>query len=138
MGPDLLDQEELWALADEIRSRFWPENILPVDAGRIVEFRLHLHILPCRSLLSQTGLLAFLKRDLTGVVVDHDCCMDDGLLPRMHFSFAHEMGHYFIHRDLYLQLRHRSLPEWKDFTLNPPKKNIAPWNGRPMSSPLDF
>ena len=54
MDPPPLAQEEVWALADEIRSRYWPENTFPVDTEAIVEFRLHLGIEPCHPLLSQT------------------------------------------------------------------------------------
>jgi len=122
MDPPPLTQEEVWALADEIRSRYWPENTFPVDTEAIVEFRLHLGTEPCHSLLYETGLLAFLKRDLKGVAVDHDSYMDEELLPSMGFSFAHEIGHHFIHRDLYSKLSHRCSREWKDFILNLPEE----------------
>jgi hypothetical protein len=65
-----IEKEDFWALTDQTREKYWPENTLPVDTEAIVEFRLRLKIEPCHSLLSMMGMVAFLKRDLQGVVVE--------------------------------------------------------------------
>jgi hypothetical protein len=65
-----IEKEELWDLAGGLWAQYWPENTLLVDTGAIGEFRLRLKIDPCHSLLSQMGMVAFLKRDLKRVVVE--------------------------------------------------------------------
>ena len=39
----------------------------------------------------------------------------------MRFSFAHELGHLFLHKDLYTKLGIDSPEGWKDFILNVPE-----------------
>jgi hypothetical protein len=95
-----------------------------------VEFRLRLKIEPCHSLLSQVGMVAFLKRDFSGIVVDHYCYGKEQYLPRMRFFFAHEMGHYFPHRDLYSRVLFRSPKEWKAFILTLPEEEYRAFEGQ--------
>ena len=47
-----IDKKDLWSIADDIRNTYWPEDRLPVDIEKIVEFRLNLLIKPkCSTLL---------------------------------------------------------------------------------------
>ena len=39
-----IDKKDLWSIADDIRNTYWPEDRLPVDIEKIVEFRLNLLI----------------------------------------------------------------------------------------------
>ena len=120
MGPQefickWLDRRELWKIAESVRESHWPEGTLPVDTEKIVEFRLRLNIEPKHGLFSAIDMDAYLKMDLTGIVVDHDFYMNDKFANRMRFSFAHELGHYFLHRDIISALRFDTAHEWKEF-----------------------
>jgi hypothetical protein len=116
-----IEPTSLWNIADETRNKYWPESKLPINTEEIVEFRLRLNIEPVKYLLSTIDIDAYLKRDLTGIVVDYDCYMNDKFANRMRFSFAHELGHLFLHKDLYTTLGIDSPEGWKDFTLNVPE-----------------
>jgi hypothetical protein len=116
-----IDPASLWNIADETRAKYWPESKLPVNAEEIVEFRLRLNIEPLKYLLSTIDIDAYLKRDLSGIVVDYDCYMNDKFANRMRFSFAHELGHFFLHKELYVRFGITSPEEWKDFILNVPE-----------------
>jgi hypothetical protein len=116
-----IDPVSLWNIADETRKKYWPESTLPVNTEEIVEFRLRLNIEPVKSLLSTVDIDAYLKRDLSGIVVDYDCYMNDKFANRMRFSFAHELGHFFLQRDLYTKFGIDSPEGWKDFILNVPE-----------------
>ena len=111
----------LWNIADETRNHYWPESKLPVNTEDIVEFRLRLDIEPVKNLLSTIDIDAYLKRDLSGIVVDYDCYMNDKFVNRMRFSFAHELGHFFLHKELYMKFGISSPEDWKDFILNVPE-----------------
>lgn len=111
----------LWNIADETRNNYWPESKLPVNTEDIVEFRLRLDIEPVKNLLSTIDVDAYLKRDLSGIVVDYDCYMNDKFANRMRFSFAHELGHFFLHKELYMKFGISSPEHWKDFILNVPE-----------------
>ena len=116
-----IEPASLWNIADETRNKYWPEPKLPVNTEEIVEFRLWLNIEPVKYLLSTIDIDAYLKRDLSGIVVDYDCYMNDKFANRMRFSFAHELGHYFLHKELYTKFGVDSLGDWKEFILNVPE-----------------
>lgn len=64
---------------------------------------------------------AYLRSNLSGIVIDHDCYMQDKFANRLRFSLAHELGHYFLHKDVYSSLTLESIEDWKDFILNVPE-----------------
>ncbi|MGO9620823.1 MAG: ImmA/IrrE family metallo-endopeptidase [Desulfobaccales bacterium] len=113
-----IDQNQLRELAEQKRQKYWPEGILPVDTTKIIELRLRLEVEPMFDLLSTLDVDAYLKTDLSGIVVDHDCYMNDKFLNRLRFSMAHELGHYFLHREIYSSLSLSSPEDWKEFIQN--------------------
>jgi hypothetical protein len=96
-----IDKEDLWDRADKFRSEYWPEQFLPVDIEQIVEFRLKLDIVPMHNLQSDNDMEACLKLDLSGIVVDYDRYMNTKYANRMRFAFAHELGHFLLHKHIY-------------------------------------
>jgi hypothetical protein len=116
-----IDKNRLRELADQKRQEYWPEDILPVDTTKIIELRLKLEVEPRFDLLPTLDMDAYLKTDLSGIVVDHDCYMQDRFANRLRFSMAHELGHYFLHREVYSTLSLNSPEEWKEFILNVPE-----------------
>lgn len=116
-----IDKNQLRKVADQIRQEYWPEDILPVDTTKIVELRLKLEVEPRFDLLSARDMDAYLKTDLSGIVVDHDCYMQDRFANRLRFSMAHELGHYFLHKEIYSNLSLVSPEDWKGFILNVPE-----------------
>jgi len=111
-------RKDLHRFADEIRSKYWPKNLLPIDMEKIIELRLGLDIEPMIGLFSMIDTEAWLKINLTGIVVDNDRYMNDKFINRLRFSLAHELGHYLLHKDIYSNLPFNSLEKWKDFMTN--------------------
>jgi Zn-dependent peptidase ImmA (M78 family) len=109
-----LRPEEIRDCAEAVRNRFWSAGKLPVNVEAIVEFKLKLDIEPEHNLMQQTDMEAYLRSDLAGIVVDHDHYMDEKFANRMRFSFAHELGHFFLHRDFYTTVVFESAAEWKE------------------------
>lgn len=108
-----IPKEDLWQTVHSFREKYWPENTLPVDMEKIVEQRLRLSIEPIHSLLDDLDVDAFLKLDLSGIVVDYDCFMQERFQNRIRFSFAHEVGHFVLHKDIYEKIPFTSPEEWK-------------------------
>jgi hypothetical protein len=115
------DKNDFWKIADEVRDKYWPEGTLPIDIETIVEFRLNLDIEPKHNLFSEIDMDAYLKRDLSGILVDYDFYMNEKFANRIRFSFAHELGHFFLHKDIYSQLALVSVDDWKNFIVNVPE-----------------
>jgi hypothetical protein len=104
-----IPKEDLWQTVRSFREKYWTENTLPVDMEKIVEQRLRLSIEPIHSLLDDLDVDAFLKLDLSGIVVDYDCFMQERFQNRIRFSFAHEVGHFVLHKDIYEKIPFTSL-----------------------------
>ena len=117
-----IDREKLWGIADNFFRKYWPEGTLPVDMEKIIQDRLKLYIDPKHNWKAEIDMDAFLRRDLTGIVVDNDCYMEEKFQNRTRFSFAHEVGHLVLHRDIYSQISISSPEEWKDFVLTLPER----------------
>ncbi|HKZ41818.1 MAG TPA: ImmA/IrrE family metallo-endopeptidase [Candidatus Hodarchaeales archaeon] len=112
--------EDIWDCAEDVRNRYWSAEKLPVDVEAIVEFKLKLDIDPENNLMQKTDMEAYLRSDLRGVVVDHDHYMNEKFANRMRFSFAHELGHFFLHKDFYAMIVFESAEEWKEILLSLP------------------
>lgn len=120
-----IEKEELWKITEDFRQTYWPEKDLPVNTETIVEFRLRLDIDPKHGLFSANDMDAYLRSDLTGIVVDHDFYMNDKFANRMRFSFAHELGHFVLHREIISAIRFKSVEEWKRFILGVPERDYG-------------
>ncbi|MFZ2399103.1 MAG: ImmA/IrrE family metallo-endopeptidase [Smithella sp.] len=56
--------------------------------------------------------------DLTAIVVDYDFYMNEKFATRLRFSFAHELGHFFLHKEIFANFNIRTIEDWKNFILN--------------------
>jgi Zn-dependent peptidase ImmA (M78 family) len=93
----------------------WPEGTLPINMEKVIEIRIGLDIEPIHGLLNLIDMDAYLKMDLTGIVIDCDCYMKEKFSNRLRFSLAHELGHYVLHREIYKKMIFTTPQEWKDF-----------------------
>ncbi len=118
-------REEICDCAEGIRNQYWSAGKLPVDVEAIVEFKLKLDIEPEHGLYQFADMEAYLRSDLTGIVVDHDHYMNEKFANRMRFSFAHELGHYFLHREFYEMVDFESAEEWKEILLGLPEADYT-------------
>jgi Zn-dependent peptidase ImmA (M78 family) len=112
--------EDIWDCAEDVRNRYLSSDKLPVDVEAIVEFKLKLNIEPENNLMQTTDMEAYLRSDLRGIVVDHDHYMNEKFANRMRFSFAHELGHFFLHKDFYNMIVFESAEEWENILLSLP------------------
>jgi Zn-dependent peptidase ImmA (M78 family) len=115
-----IDKKDIWDIADEVRHTYWQESTLPIDVEKIVAFRLKLRIEPIHGLFSATDMDAYLMMDSTAIAVDYDSYMNERFASRLRFSFAHELGHFFLHKEVFAAFDIRTLVDWKNFILNSP------------------
>lgn len=120
-----INKSDLWSIADDFRQKYWLEGLLPVDIEKIAEFRLNLRPEPKHDLFSSTEMDAYLKTDLTAIVVDYNFYMNDKYANRMRFSFAHEVGHFFLHQNVLSALDLIDPVAWKNFILDLPEDEYS-------------
>jgi len=118
-------KQDIRKIADGVRATYWPNKGIPVDTENIIEFGIRLDIEPFKGLFSEFTIDAWLKLDFTGIIVDEDRYLNEKFNNRLRFSFAHELGHFFVHRQLIKDLPFNSFQEWKEFLLNMPEKDYG-------------
>lgn len=120
-----ITKEQIWRETENFRAEFWPEGTLPVDIEAIIEKRLKLNIQPEHGLFSELDIDAYLRIDLGGIIVDHNCYMNEKFKNRLRFSFAHELGHFFLHKDIYVSFSVPGPWAWKEFIENTPDREYG-------------
>jgi len=111
-----IKRENLREIADKFREKHWKQDIVPVDMEYIIESELGLNIEPLHG-MSRLIFDAFLRTDLSGIIVDYDQYMDgdNRYAKRLRFSFAHEIGHYVLHDYIYNNLDITTPDDYFDF-----------------------
>lgn len=114
--PPFLRPYEIADRADEFRRLFvTPPDQIPIDIEHIIENVLHIRIEPLENLSrisrrSDLAIDAYLTTDLSRIVVDKDQYVQGQ--HRLKFTLAHELGHWYLHKDAYEAIEYDSI---KDF-----------------------
>ncbi|MCG3149634.1 MAG: hypothetical protein PCFJNLEI_03099 [Verrucomicrobiae bacterium] len=100
------DNPDIWRAADAFREsvELRGHHVPPVDVIYIAEVILKLDVIPLPDLFARQKIDAALLPDLTGFYVDEDAYMswergNPWIEQRLRFSFAHELGHYVLHKE---------------------------------------
>jgi hypothetical protein len=117
-----LRPSELREKVEEFRNTCWKSKTIPVDIEHIIEQELHLEIIPIHDIRQLDRVDAYLKSDLSGIVVDIVQYMDpqNRYANRLRFSFAHEVGHFILHKDVYKHFDIDTPEEYYDFLIHFP------------------
>lgn len=99
--------------ADQVRSTYTKKlNNIPVDIDYIIEFGYRLEVRPLKNLKSSLDMEGMLSKDRTTIFVDNDTYVDDRFYARHRFTLAHELGHYELHKDFYINADFQTPEEW--------------------------
>ncbi len=97
--------ERVWAQAEQFRCEYFKNQLaaLPLDVFTVAELDLRLDIIPFDDLFAKYGMDAMLRNDYTGLYVDAEDYQHLETGPvwkqkRLRFTYAHELGHYMMHR----------------------------------------
>jgi Zn-dependent peptidase ImmA (M78 family) len=107
--------ENIRKAADQFRSRYWPQDIIPVDIFDILEFELDIEIRSVLNLKEAGDVDALLLGDLKTIAVDQNEFLNERAQNRLRFSVAHEIGHLILHSDIFSKIQYSSVDEWIDF-----------------------
>jgi len=114
-----LANDELWAAADRFRVSVLDEGSEPpIDVIYIVDVMLKQDIVPLPGLFAEQRMDAALMPDLCGFYVDEGSLTaweagSKWVENRLRFSFAHELGHYVLHRDIIAERKFNSFDNFK-------------------------
>ncbi len=94
---------------------YHPDGSIPTPIEEIAEIRCGLEIIPLPGLRNLSDVDGFISSDLTCITVDQFVL--EHRLNRYRFTLAHELGHWYLHRELYADLKFASVQEWKQFQM---------------------
>lgn len=111
--------EQVWRKIEDLRARYelLQEDRTPIDVFTFLEIDLGLDPIPFDSLTAKYRVEAAIKADFTGIYLDAEQYKlmergPDWKLARLRFTVAHELAHFFLHRDLPQKEHFASLPDF--------------------------
>jgi Zn-dependent peptidase ImmA (M78 family) len=114
---------EIKRKADSFRSRFWGEKI-PVRVEEIIEIKLKIKIIPIPNLFKLCSVDSQISSDFSSILVDEESYLNNET-NRLHFSLAHELGHYVLHEELFLSLGIKNIEDVVSFIRDVPDKQYS-------------
>lgn len=109
--PTQLTYEEIREEAERFLEQYDPERNTPVPVEAIVEFDLSIDVIPIAGLKADLGVDAFLTNNLEWIYCDE--WVMSFAPTRFRFSLAHEVGHWWLHDDLYKKSSIRSVADYR-------------------------
>lgn len=114
--PRRLPWDEIRERAELFRKTYvHPLNKIPVPIEELVEFDLEIAPWPIPNLLEKIDIDGFLSNDFKNIFVDKDIYMDRRWENRLRFTFAHEVGHYVLHKEEIQRCQFRTVEDWIHF-----------------------
>lgn len=108
-----LPEPEIEEIVEALRPSYAILQNVPIDVLSFAEFDLELEF-TCAP-LRRSGQEAFLRPDRTGVVFDSWAFKEPSQRRRLRFSLAHELGHYYLHEEIYGNLQFTTVTQWIAF-----------------------
>jgi len=114
--PPRLKFDSIRIKADEFRKRYvHPPDLLPIPIVEIFELQLGIQPIPIIGLKDKIDLDGFLTRDLKNICIDYNVYMDEKQENRLRFTYAHEAGHYVLHKNEIQECDFRTPEDWIHF-----------------------
>lgn len=117
--------DQVWAKIEELRKQYdlLSDDRTPIDVFTFFEVDLKLDPIPFDDLALKYRVEAAITADFTGIYLDAEqyALMEKGpdwKLNRLRFTIAHELAHYFLHRDLPQPQNFHSIPAFARRTEN--------------------
>lgn len=109
-----LSDEYIKQKVHKFRKEYWDRTI-PVEIEKIIESKLKIDIIPIPNLFEFCNSDALITSDWSTIYIDNVKYMDDRYQDRLRFSLAHEIGHFILHRDVYVSFGIKDFSDFYNF-----------------------
>lgn len=110
--PPVLTYEAIRDEAEAFLAKYHRSLAIPTPIEEIVEFDLSMDVIPIPGLKDEIATDAFLASNLESIFVDEETMVH--VPNRFYFSLAHEVGHWWLHDELYKVTEIESVAAWKE------------------------
>lgn len=100
--------------------KYHPDGSIPIPIEEIIEIELKIKIIPSPG-LSKSGIDAFSLHDFSEIYIDERQFFYSE--NRAHFTLAHEVGHFVLHKKFVDSVKFGSLIDWKKFIVSDLKRD---------------
>ena len=122
--PPHLKWEAVRREADKFRRAFVkPPSRLPVPIIEIAEISLRLEPYPVIGLM-EIDIDGFLTSDLRTICIDSEIYQNPRKETRLRFTYAHEIGHFVLHKEEIRKCRFRNTIDWIHFREDFSEENL--------------
>jgi len=118
-----LTKESIEQVAFGLRAKYRSLQPIPIEVLAFAEFDLHLDF--DFAPIGHLNQDAFLRPNLTGILFQEATFKDAGYQDRLRFSAAHELGHLFLHGNIYGALNFTTVKQWISFITAIPASQYA-------------
>jgi Zn-dependent peptidase ImmA (M78 family) len=110
--------EEIEKEALRFLTQYNPNKTIPVPIEEIVEFDIAVNIFPTHRLRERINVEGFITSDLKMLYVDENVMKR--YPNRYRFTLAHEIAHWYLHKDYISSTTVNNPDEWKTINFNRP------------------
>ncbi|HHT9126564.1 MAG TPA: ImmA/IrrE family metallo-endopeptidase [Candidatus Brocadiia bacterium] len=108
-----INHDQIKNFAEDFLQKYHPEDIIPIPIEEIIDLKLKLDIIPVPGLHNLIDTDGFITSDLTSIFVEDYVYQNRPC--RYRFTLAHEIGHFVLHKDIYIQHKFNSIDGWMSF-----------------------
>ena len=109
-----LSNDEIRQKVEGFRKTYW-NNSVPVEIEDIIDLKLKINIIPIPGLQDLCDTITLITSGWDSIYVDNKIFSDERYLNRLRFSFAHEVGHYILHKHIYETLNIKNIENFYKF-----------------------
>ncbi|OQX71725.1 hypothetical protein B6D52_00410 [Candidatus Parcubacteria bacterium 4484_255] len=105
-----LSDEKIKKIANNFRIKF-SGNSIPIEMEDIIELKLKIYIALSPGLKYLHGIDMLITSNFKSIYVDENIYSDETQKNRLRFSYAHEIGHFVLHKNIYKKF---GIRDWGD------------------------
>lgn len=110
---EFIPYERIEEIANDVLTRYNIAETFPIDVDKLVDNELKINIIPFPNLYREFEINAITSSDLEKIYVDDYLYLN--LDRQYRFTLAHEVGHIFLHKDIYEQAEIDGLDSYREF-----------------------
>jgi len=109
-----LENPSIKKSADLFRNKYW-DDAIPVNIERIIDVKMKIYVIPSPGLHNLCDIDALICSDWKSIIVDHNKYFDGRYQNRLRFSYAHEIGHFILHKEIHKSFKIKSTKDFQKF-----------------------